>query len=66
MSSAIFYQWRAQFGGMTTYLMTLMKKFEEESRRPKKIYTEGKGHDIFLYLKEKLAHDQNLSTKALQ
>ncbi|TMO62284.1 hypothetical protein [Pseudoalteromonas aurantia] len=66
MSSAIFYQWRAQFGDMTPYLMTLMREFEEKSRRPKKIYIEGKGHDTFLYLKESLTHGQNLSIRALQ
>lgn len=40
MSSAMFYKWRAKFGGMDTSLMTRLKELEEENRRLKKMYAE--------------------------
>ena len=40
MSSAIFYTWRAKYGGMDASLMKRMKELEDENRRPKKMYAE--------------------------
>ena len=41
MSSATFYKWRAQYGGMDASLMTRMKELEEENRRLKGMYAEA-------------------------
>ena len=40
MSQALFYKWRAKFGGMDASLMKRMKELEEENRRLKKMYAE--------------------------
>jgi len=40
MSSAMFYKWRAKFGGMDASMMRLLKELEEENRRLKKMYAE--------------------------
>ena len=40
MSSAIFYKWRAKYGGMDASLMSRLKELEEENRRLKKMYAE--------------------------
>ena len=42
MSDATFYKWRAKFGGMDASMMKRMKELEEENRRLKKMYAEGK------------------------
>ena len=42
ISSATFYKWRAQFGGMDTSMMARMKELEDENRRLKKMYLEEK------------------------
>lgn len=40
MSSAMFYKWRAKYGGMDASLMKRIKELEEENRRLKKMYAE--------------------------
>ena len=40
MSTATFYKWRSEFGGMDASLMSRMKELEEENRRLKKMVTE--------------------------
>lgn len=40
MSSALFYKWRAKYGGMDASLMKRMKELEDENRRLKKMYAE--------------------------
>ncbi len=40
MSQALFYKWRAKFGGMDASLMKRMKELEEENKRLKKMYAE--------------------------
>ncbi len=40
ISTATFYKWRAEFGGMDTSLMPCMKELEDENRRLKKMYLE--------------------------
>ena len=40
MSSALFYKWRAEFGGMDASMMKRLKELEEENRRLKKMYAE--------------------------
>ena len=40
MSSATFYKWRSEYGGMDASLMTRMKELEDENRRLKKMYVE--------------------------
>lgn len=40
MSSAAFYPWRSQYGGMDASLMKRLKELEEENRRLKKMYAE--------------------------
>ena len=40
MSSAMFYKWRAKFGGMDASIMKRLKELEEENRRLKKMYAE--------------------------
>jgi len=40
MSSAIFYKWRAKFGGMDASMMARLKELEDENRRLKKMYAE--------------------------
>jgi putative transposase len=42
MSSAMFYKWRAKFGGMDASMMKRLKELEEENRRLKKMYAEEK------------------------
>lgn len=42
MSTAMFYKWRAKYGGMDASLMKRMKELEEENRRLKKMYAEEK------------------------
>ncbi len=36
-SSALFYRWRAKFGGMDASMMSRMKELEEENRRLRKM-----------------------------
>lgn len=40
VSSAMFYKWRAKFGGMDASLMKRLKELEDENRRLKKMYAE--------------------------
>ena len=40
MSSALFYKWRAKFGGMDASMMKRMKELESENKRLKKMYAE--------------------------
>lgn len=40
MSSALFYRWRAKYGGMDASLMSRLKELEDENRRLKKMYAE--------------------------
>ena len=40
MSSALFYRWRARYGGMDASLMKRMKELEAENKRLKKMYAE--------------------------
>jgi putative transposase len=40
MSSAMFYKWRAKYGGMDASMMARLKELEEENRRLKKMYAE--------------------------
>ena len=40
MSSAIFYKWRAKYGGMDASMMARLKALEEENRRLKKMVAE--------------------------
>ncbi len=40
MSSAMFYKWRAKYGGMDASLMARLKELEDENRRLKKMYAE--------------------------
>jgi putative transposase len=40
MSSALFYRWRSQYGGMDASMMARMKELEEENRRLTKRYAE--------------------------
>ena len=40
ISSAIFYKWRAKYGGIDASMMSRMKELEEENRRLKKMYAE--------------------------
>ena len=42
MSSALFYKWRAKYGGMDVSSMRRLKELEEEHARLKKMYAEGK------------------------
>ena len=42
VSSALFYRWRAKFGGMDVSMMARMKELEEENRRLRKMYTDEK------------------------
>ena len=42
MSSALFYKWRAKFGGMDVSMIKRMKELEEENQRLKKMYAEEK------------------------
>ncbi len=40
MSGALFYRWRAKYGGMDASLMRRLRELEEENRRLKKMYAE--------------------------
>lgn len=40
ISSAMFYKWRAKFGGMDTSMMARMKELEAENARLKEMYAE--------------------------
>lgn len=40
MSSAMFYKWRAKYGGMDASLMARLKELEDENRRLKKMYAD--------------------------
>jgi len=40
ISSATFYKWRANFGGMDASLMTRLRELGDENRRLKKMYAE--------------------------
>ena len=40
MSSAMFYQWRAKFGGMDASMIKRLKELELENKRLKKMYAE--------------------------
>ena len=42
ISSALFYRWRAKYGGMDVSMMSRLKELEEENRRLKKMYLEEK------------------------
>jgi putative transposase len=42
MSSALFYKWRAKFGGMDASMMKRLKELELENARLKKMYAEEK------------------------
>ena len=40
MSTAMFYKWRAKFGGMDASMMKRLKELEAENARLKKMYAE--------------------------
>lgn len=40
MSTAMFYKWRAKFGGIDASMMKRLKELEDENRRLKKMYAE--------------------------
>lgn len=40
MSAAMFYKWRAKFGGMDASMITRLKELESENARLKKMYAE--------------------------
>lgn len=40
ISSASFYKWRANYGGMDASMMSQMKALEEENRRLKRMYAD--------------------------
>tara|TARA_B100001750_G_scaffold56943_1_gene45004 strand:- start:838 stop:1104 length:267 start_codon:yes stop_codon:yes gene_type:complete len=40
MSSALFYKWRAKYGGMDASLIKRLKELEDENARLKKMYAE--------------------------
>ena len=40
MSSALFYKWRAKFGGMDASMVKRLKELEAENARLKKMYAE--------------------------
>jgi len=40
MSSALFYKWRAKYGGMDASMMKRLKELEKENARLKKMYAE--------------------------
>ena len=40
MSSALFYKWRAKYGGMDASLIKRLKELEDENRRLKQMYAE--------------------------
>jgi len=40
MSSALFYKWRAKYGGMDASLMKRLNELEAENKRLKKMYAE--------------------------
>jgi putative transposase len=40
MSSALFYRWRAKYGGMDASMVKRMKELEAENKRLKKMYAE--------------------------
>ena len=40
MSTAMFYKWRAKFGGMDASMMQRLKELEAENARLKKMYAE--------------------------
>ena len=40
MSTAMFYKWRAKFGGMDASVMKRLKELEDENKRLKKMYAE--------------------------
>ena len=40
MSTAIFYKWRAKFGGIDASMMKHLKELEDENKRFKKMYAE--------------------------
>jgi len=40
MSTAMFYKWRAKFGGMDASMMKRLKELEDENKRLKKMYAE--------------------------
>ena len=40
MSSALFYKWRAKYGGMDASLIKRLKELEVENRRLKQMYAE--------------------------
>ena len=42
MGYSTFYKWREKYGGMDASLMTRMKELEDENRRLKKMYAEGR------------------------
>ena len=40
MSTALFYKWRAKYGGMDASMIAQMKAIEDENRRLKKMFAE--------------------------
>jgi putative transposase len=40
MSDALFYRWRAKYGGMDASMVSQMKAIEDENRRLKKMFAE--------------------------
>jgi len=40
MSSALFYRWRAKYGGMDASMLRRLKELEAENQRLKKMYAE--------------------------
>lgn len=48
MSTAMFYKWRAKFGGMDASMMKRLKELKDENRRLKKIYAEERPKQRFV------------------
>jgi putative transposase len=42
ISTALFYRWRAKYGGLDVSMVARMKELEEENRRLKKMYVDAK------------------------
>jgi putative transposase len=42
ISTALFYRWRAKFGGMDVSMVARMKELEDENRRLRKMYLDEK------------------------
>ena len=50
IGNSTFYKWREKYGGMDASLMTRMKELEDENRRLKKMYAEGRLKPEFIWI----------------